>query len=103
MIEIRPSDIRWPGPYHVEEGPECLCSRCQQPIEEPDIAIRAWPGDDPNRYSYRFHGRCLGMQGGEPLEDDRWDDDDTPCAYCGEEGCEASCTGAILARHGRRR
>lgn len=24
-------------------------------------------------------------------------DDDTPCAYCGETGCEDSCTGALLA------
>jgi hypothetical protein len=24
-------------------------------------------------------------------------DDDTPCPYCGEEACEGSCTGAILA------
>lgn len=25
------------------------------------------------------------------------EDDDTPCPHCGEEGCERSCTGAILA------
>jgi hypothetical protein len=25
-----------------------------------------------------------------------WDDDDTPCPFCGEAGCERSCTGAIL-------
>jgi len=25
------------------------------------------------------------------------DDDDTPCPHCGEDGCERSCTGAILA------
>lgn len=30
------------------------------------------------------------------------DDDDTPCAYCGETACEASCTGAILAREAAR-
>lgn len=28
-------------------------------------------------------------------------DDDMPCPHCGEEGCEASCTGAILAREAR--
>jgi hypothetical protein len=26
------------------------------------------------------------------------EDDDTPCPYCGEDDCEASCSGAILAR-----
>lgn len=25
------------------------------------------------------------------------DDDDTPCPFCGEPGCERSCTGALLA------
>lgn len=25
------------------------------------------------------------------------DDDDTPCPFCGEAGCERSCTGALLA------
>lgn len=29
-------------------------------------------------------------------DDTGLDDDDTPCAFCGEEGCERSCTGAIL-------
>lgn len=60
-MEIRPTDIRWPGPYHIEEGPDCLCSRCGQPILEPDIAIRGWP-EDANAYSYRFHPACLGMR-----------------------------------------
>lgn len=74
MIQILPSDIAWPGPSHIEEGPECLCSRCQQPILEPDIAIRAWPEDDPNRYSYRFHPACLGMRTPASLadEEDPW-------------------------------
>jgi hypothetical protein len=32
-------------------------------------------------------------------DDTGWDDDDgdTPCAFCGEAGCERSCTGALLA------
>jgi hypothetical protein len=25
------------------------------------------------------------------------EEEDTPCPYCGEDGCERSCTGAILA------
>lgn len=75
-FRITPDDTRWPGPYHVEEGPDCLCSRCGQPILAEDVAIRMWPEEDPNRYSYRFHPACLGMSGGEVL-----DDDDT-----GEEG-----------------
>ena len=29
-------------------------------------------------------------------------DDDAPCAFCGEEGCEDSCTGALLAREASR-
>ena len=29
-------------------------------------------------------------------------DDDTPCAFCGEPGCEGTCTGAILARDASR-
>ena len=107
MIEILATDIRWPGPYHVEEGPECWCSRCSLPIEEHEIAIRAWPEDDPNRYSYRFHPACLGMRGGWPLDDADFPpfvlgDADTPCAFCGKAGCEGTCTGAILARDASR-
>lgn len=35
---------------------------------------------------------------------DAWyaDAADTPCAYCGEEACEDSCTGALLAREADR-
>lgn len=65
---ILPTDTRWPGPWHIEEGPDCLCSRCGRAILEHEIAIRAWPDDDPNRYSYRFHPACLGFQASEPLD-----------------------------------
>ena len=109
-IRILPTDTRWPGPYSIEEGPECLCSRCEQPILEPEIAIRAWPQDDPNRYEYRFHPACLGCQAYDPRDDDwepddqRWppmpgdDENDEPiiCPSCGEEDCEASCTSALV-------
>jgi hypothetical protein len=77
MITILSTDIRWPGPYHVEEGPAYLCSRCQQPILAPDIAIRAWPDDDPNRYSYRFHPGCLGMETTYPFDDAYEEEEDS--------------------------
>ena len=108
LFTILPTDTRWPGPYHVEEGPDCLCSRCGLAILEPEIAIRAWP-EDANAYSYRFHPTCLGFQASEPLDedDDRdWpslplpgeadDDEPTSCPYCGEADCEASCTAALV-------
>lgn len=72
-FRITPDDTRWPGPYYVEEGPDCLCSRCGLAILDHEIAIRVWPYDDPNRYSYRFHPACLGMQGGEVLDDEEWE------------------------------
>jgi hypothetical protein len=112
MIQILSSDIRWPGPYHIEEGPECLCSRCQQPIEEPEIAIRAWPDDDPNRYSYRFHPACLGIKSTYPLDDaydeydeyDVFDRDDSnldlgPCCICEDTGPQVR-TGLALPHPG---
>lgn len=101
-FQILPTDTRWPGPWHVEEGPDCLCSRCGQPILADDIAVRAWP-DDPNRYSYRFHPACLGMQSAPALEEesDRGDDQEErngPTWLCvaghlHEDGCHCPSTG----------
>ena len=31
LFQILPTDTRWPGPWHVEEGPDGLCSRCLVP------------------------------------------------------------------------
>ena len=69
MIQIFSTDIAWPGPVHVEEGPDCPCSRCGAPIVDPDIAVRCWP-EDSNGYSYRFHPTCLGLVALPPLADD---------------------------------
>lgn len=79
LVTLLPTDTRWPGPWHVEAGPDCLCSRCGRAILAHDIAVRAWPADDPNRYSYRFHPACLGLQSVPPL-----DDDDGPIGTCPE-------------------
>ena len=101
-FQILPTDTRWPGPWHVEEGPDCLCSRCGLAILEPEIAIRAWP-EDANRYSYRFHPACLGMYSPPPMDEDgeEPEPDDEPedlgwlcvAGHVHEDGCHCPLTG----------
>ena len=49
-----------PGHSSPEPGNvECVCSRCNKPIDENTIPIRAWPLD--HRYELRYHPHCLGI------------------------------------------
>ena len=67
MFAILPTDQRfWESP---DEGPNCLCSRCLQPIPEKDIAIRAWSEEEG--HEVRYHPACLGFQT-DALEEDEW-------------------------------
>jgi hypothetical protein len=47
--------------------PNCICSRCGQPIGEDDGPVRAWPEDES--FEYRFHPACMGFQSYSPDED----------------------------------
>ncbi len=40
--------------------PECICSRCGQPIGEDDCPIRAWTED--GKSEWRYHPACLGAE-----------------------------------------
>ena len=52
---IFPTDARFEK--YAEEGePDCLCSRCRQPIGEGECALRLWP--EEARFEYRYCERC---------------------------------------------
>jgi hypothetical protein len=62
-LAILPSDRRFTDSPDVGDR-ACICSRCSRPIPENEVPIRAWP--ESGAYEYRFHARCLGLQGSDP-------------------------------------
>lgn len=68
---------------HCDEGDGPLCVRCECLMRLVE-AIEEWGDALTTLDDADFPCFDLG-------------DADTPCAYCGEEGCERSCTGAMLA------
>lgn len=68
MYQILPEDkmfVDSPDP-----GPDCICSRCGNPITD-ETPIRAQPVDDhPDsiRYEYRYHPGCVGMYASDSLD-----------------------------------
>jgi hypothetical protein len=79
-----------------------LCDACFEAYKAREATLRffcaGWPEDGR---------RPIAELPREPFTHDEskhhelWDeDDDTHCPYCGEAGCERSCTGAILADEG---
>lgn len=43
----------------VDVGPECICSRCNEPILA-GLPIRFW--DPSGRYEWRYHPACLDVK-----------------------------------------
>lgn len=64
MIAIHPTDRAFTD--SPDAGwPECLCSRCGEPITEADCeaegpVIRIWP--EHGACEWRYHPRCLGLR-----------------------------------------
>ncbi len=57
----------WPTDRRFHESPptglpECVCSRCGEPIGEDECPLRCWPVD--GRFEYRYHLRCVGGEAG---------------------------------------
>lgn len=67
LYGILPSDRRFTD--SPEPGPDCWCSRCDQPIIK-GLVFRFWPRERNGSivYEYRYHPACVGVQ--VLLEDD---------------------------------